>query len=617
MPLNAIAIANHQRLSRIVVLKSLSKQMTDTMTQRLGGLVDRRIYFMPFSRKVCVDERLARNIQLLYEQCMETGGILLAHPEHILSFKLSGVERLVSGDLTLASQLMQTQQWLDIHARDIIDESDEVLDVKFQLVYSLGTQRMMDGQPDRWITIEEMFSLVKNMIPDLQKQFPDEMEVTYKTSSSFPAIRLLSSEVGEAMILKLSDDITASRLPGLSLENSSRSIVDAVRAFVLDLDVDVTQCRLIQDRFGHQDSILRVLLQIRGFLGHKIILHVIQAKRWSVNYGLDLTRCMSAVPYRAKGVPAPSAEFGHPDVAVALTCLSYYYAGLTNDQIRHAFEHLARADDPSREYAAWIQSSEITPGLPLTWAAVNLENDLQCRNILFPSVAYCKKTVDYYLTNVLFPREGKEFDEKLSTSGWDIPSVQGGQMTTGFSGTNDNQFVLPLSISQQDLPELRHTSARVLDYILRDENLFYHCLQMEKTQQVSGKQYIEAIHGIDRSIKVIIDVGAQILDVQNAEFVKAWMAIDEDAKAGIFFDEDDNAMVLTRNEKLEKLSISSFQSRMQDCVVYFDEVHTRGADLKLPYNARAAVTLGPCLTKDRMVQGEVPSSHLAGSAKII
>lgn len=89
------------------------------------------------------------------------------------------------------------------------------------------------------------------------------------------------------------------------------------------------------------------------------------------------------------------------------------------------------------------------------------------------------------------------------------------------------------------------------------------------------------------------------------------MDIAPDVDAGIFFDEDDNVMVLTRNMKLEKLSVSSFQSRIDRCVVYLDEVHTRGTDLKLPPTVRAAVTLGPKLTKDRLVQGILPLQVIA------
>lgn len=207
------------------------------------------------------------------------------------------------------------------------------------------------------------------------------------------------------------------------------------------------------------------------------------------------------------------------------------------------------------------------------------------------------------MTNVVFPQEGKEFDEKLSSSGWDIVAKKGAHLKTGFSGTNDNRFVLPLSISQQDLPKLQLTSGKVLDYLLREVNLQYYCACDTLGRQLSAEGLIQYYNRLDPKIWIFIDVGAQVLDTLNQDFVKSWMSVATDVDAGIFFDEDDNVMVLARDGKLERLAISSFQDRMDRCVVYFDEVHTRGTDLNLPGNSRTAVTLGPRLTKDRLVQG--------------
>jgi hypothetical protein len=44
---------------------------------------------------------------------------------------------------------------------------------------------------------------------------------------------------------------------------------------------------------------------------------------------------------------------------------------------------------------------------------------------------------------------------------------------------------------------------------------------------------------------------------------------------------------------------------MDHTVIFLDDVHTRGTDLKLPSDYRAAVTLGPALVKDKLVQGKV------------
>ena len=585
------------------MLKSLSKQMRDTISQRLGGMVDRPIYFMPFSRKVQVKESVVTQIQDLYESCLDSGGILLAHPEHVLSFKLMGIERLTSGDMGVTPRLIKSQQWLESNARDILDESDELLDVKFQLIYTLGTQRMMDGQPDRWLIVQGIFDLVQKHASKLQEEKPGEVEIVFRSNSSFQTITLLSQQIDRELIARIASDVVDSHLPGLNFQLCPPKVSNAVLNFLKDRKVSVEDCQEVMRSFGEQKSFIQKILLVRGFIAYEILIFVLRSKRWSVNYGLDPTRCLSAVPFRAKGVPSPSAEFGHPDVAVALTCLSYYYNGLSEDQIRKSLELLQRSDDPSVEYLSWIKRCDRLPIHLRNWSAVNLEDDHQCYNVLFPELRYSKKLADFFLSNVVFPKEGKEFDEKLSTSGWDLIGNQAPHLTTGFSGTNDNRFVLPLSISQGDLPELQHTSGKVLSYVLRNENLLYHCARDDRGRQLSAEGLVSCFHRLDSTIRVVIDVGAQVLDTTNRDFVKAWMDAASDVDAGIFFDEDDNVMVLTRDLKLEKLATSSFQNRMDRCVVYLDEVHTRGTDLKLPATTRAAVTLGPRLTKDRLVQG--------------
>ena len=49
---------------------------------------------------------------------------------------------------------------------------------------------------------------------------------------------------------------------------------------------------------------------------------------------------------------------------------------------------------------------------------------------------------------------------------------------------------------------------------------------------------------------------------------------------------------------------SPLKRQLEKCVVYLDDAHARGTHLKLPRGMRAAVTLSPKVTKDRLVQGK-------------
>ena len=117
----------------------------------------------------------------------------------------------------------------------------------------------------------------------------------------------------------------------------------------------------LKRRFNESNFVAKSLLLLRGLLAEGIIKFALQRKRWRVDYGFDRSRTVLAVPYRAKDYPAPRAEFSHPDVTMVFTCLSYYYAGLSDDQLRICFETLLQSDCPKDEYASWV--CEI-PGLP-------------------------------------------------------------------------------------------------------------------------------------------------------------------------------------------------------------------------------------------------------------
>ena len=72
----------------------------------------------------------------------------------------------------------------------------------------------------------------------------------------------------------------------------------------------------------------------------------------------------------------------------------------------------------------------------------------------------------------------------------------------------------------------------------------------------------------------------------------------------IYFNEDNDLCVINRSGLKELLHVSPYAKQMDSCLVYLDEAHTRGTDLKLPVDYRAIVTLGPDLTKDRLAQGK-------------
>jgi hypothetical protein len=116
-------------------------------------------------------------------------------------------------------------------------------------------------------------------------------------------------------------------------------------------------------------------------------------------------------------------------------------------------------------------------------------------------------------------------------------------------------------------------------------------------------EFLKILVAQEPEIRVLLDVGAQMLDLENDELAAAWLAISTNTSAAIYFNKDDDLTVLTRDGGTHLLMSSPFAQQLDQCIVYLDDAHTRGTDLKFPSGFRAAVTLGPKVTKDRLTQG--------------
>jgi hypothetical protein len=119
VPIVAATLADGKRLARVVVLKSLATQMFQLLLKRLGGLINRRIFFLPISRSLALNARVARDIRKIYEDCMRRGGVLLVQPEHLLSFELLGLDASIgqaskgsgikSSEVSVGKMMIETQ----------------------------------------------------------------------------------------------------------------------------------------------------------------------------------------------------------------------------------------------------------------------------------------------------------------------------------------------------------------------------------------------------------------------------------------------------------------------------------------------------------------------------
>ena len=162
---------------------------------------------------------------------------------------------------------------------------------------------------------------------------------------------------------------------------------------------------------------------------------------------------------------------------------------------------------------------------------------------------------------------------------------------------------MPTPITQQDPDHQRGTNAKVLAYLLQPENDGYMQISWGNGKRRTAREFLELLVVQKPEIRVVLDVGAQVLELTNRQFAEAWLELKPVAKAAIYFNEDDELSVLTQEGTTQLLLESTFSRRLDECVVYLDDAHTRGTDIEFSIDFRAAVTLGPKVTKDRLTQG--------------
>jgi hypothetical protein len=496
IPMIASMLADGTSLCRVLVPKALLSQTAQILQSRLGGLLGRDITHIPFSRRTpTVNHMISEYLDHHNEACLRSG-IILGVPEHVMSFRLSGLQRVSDSRITEADGMVSTQQWLERNCRDVLDECDFTLAVKTQLIYPSGAQLAVDGHPDRWSVIMIVLGLVVHHLVDLAHDFPQSIDVMQHTYTEFPVAYFLRDDIATTLLERLVDSICSSQTTILPMANLTSAEKEAIRQFITLENVESTVSDRISILLSDKQKLSKNVHLLRGLFVHGILLLCLK-KRWNVQYGLHPNRDPMAVPFHAKGVPSEQAEWGHPDVAILFTILAFYHQGVSVAQLRQGLQAVLNSDDPSTEYNRWIKTSDTLPEPLRYWNIINVDDEGQVLE-LWRHLRLKMIVINHFLSKFVFPIHAKQFNIKMQSSGWDIPlsggltdlSLDNGNptpgLTTGFSGTNDNRRLLPLTIQQRDLPDLVHTNAEVLTYLLQPRNRRYIL-----TTHTNGKRYSE------------------------------------------------------------------------------------------------------------------------------
>ncbi|CAL8123847.1 unnamed protein product [Orchesella dallaii] len=612
VPMLCSVLAREEKsLCRVTVLTSIFKTNLSILSFAIGGLINRRLYTFPSRRDMSIDLICAENLMEAYEECLSFKGVVLTLPEYRLSFRLLAYDKILKGEIELGTKLLEVENWLRFHSRDILDESDELLNVKYQLVYTTGEQMPIDGDEIRWTTCQKILKCVKTIVPNLLDKYgsstifysPKDQQ---KSPEQFTMLRLLSES--EEFRKDFYDTLAEELLKDMKLRGYRREVV---KRFITEESMESDTHTLALAYFVDKPELLNKVLLYSAYL-RRGVLFLALSKRWRVEYGVDPRGPRaSAVPFRAKDVAAERTEFGHPDLAIVLTHLSYYYSGLSDSQLEQVFDIIKNKLGAETIYNEWIQEipEHNVPKFLRHYEAINLHDVVQ-RSALFNMLRRHKLLVDFWLSHEVFPRESKQFPGKIVMTAGDLCYERHKHPVSGFSGTNDSSVLLPLPISQQDLPELENTNAKLENTLLKLENGNHEGLEM-------GVKCFDILQKMKKNkLRILIDAGALMLDCDNEQVAELWLEVETDPslEAVVYFSKDNELLVKYRRDAGDSkgnvrsrildvpLDLSPYRDRLESCGVFLDDQHTRGTDLKFPNGMTACVTVGTRMRRDKLVQ---------------
>ena len=520
---------NKSKIMQIVVLKSLYYVTMDLLKQILGNLINIDIYIFPFCRQQRFTEADLNSIYTRLKACY--GNVIVTIPEYIESFHLSCI--LHSTQLFLKLEIFMKNAIINI-----LDESDEILHYKHHLVYTIGGRHRIDGGILRWQIIE----IVMSFYMELGCKW-DTLEYTAYREASIVLVRAL-----------IKSDLII--LPELEA----------------DLMLD-----FITNNMTINDINSPVLLVLRGVFAYDVLYSAIN-KRFRVNYGVNLDYKMTAVPFKYKDKPLENTEFGHVDMEIILTILSWLNYGINKGQMTQLIDYLILHD--SDKLQGLIGTSSINT------------TDMDIMDTIQSKYSHDTGLIYIYLNIFVFPKELQQYDNIIASSGWDIYNA------SGFSGTDDTALLLP-NIKQNNIKSLAHTNAEVLSFILKNDDYRH------------GVPIIETL--VTNKCQLLIDCGALIMNNDNKLVSLKWLQMTK-FDACLYF-EDDKLMVIDTLEHVQPFNQSTFD--LNQCLVYLDDSHTRGIDLQLPLHFKGAVTISHDICKDVFVQSCMRMRLLGSTHKLM
>jgi hypothetical protein len=293
--------------------------------------------------------------------------------------------------------------------------------VMYQFIYTVGENSIVSGEEMRWNLAEQVLCVANRHFDSIKKEFGHKC-VEYNENSllaqqhpqAHKHFRFLNKESYKKLCENVFYDIFHGKSQ-VKILSFKQDVLERLKRFALDDVVTCEDRNELEKVFQDDANLKSIMLILRGFFAYEVFYNVL-SKRWRVNYGINPRgSLLQAVPFRAKDVPAERAQFAHADIAIMLSILHYYYAGLNSKQLDQVFASLANDKEKEHIYDEWMSKmpSECQVDKSIReYSGVNLSDYNQTNNMLFPILHMYPPVINYWLNKYVFPREARQFTGK-------------------------------------------------------------------------------------------------------------------------------------------------------------------------------------------------------------
>eukprot|EP00775_Hariotina_reticulata_P004976 gene4976-5218_t len=626
LPMLALHWADGKRVVRLNFLSKLLPEAQAHLAQVLtASVLGVKLFNMPFHRHIKITIKDVRVMRAALLYCQQVGGLLLVAPEHRLSLQHKWRELWEDqANAALCGELQVLLKGLPY--LDLLDESDELLNHRYQLVYACGDPLQLPSLPERSAAVQAVLGVLCRMVDEGHPAVADEKLAVWQPAQA--------RKPGSMCGLQL--------LPGDALESSSQELMVAVaqkllsspghhdlrwlqqhpeKGLILACITDKSQSAadLLDPARGALGSLSDDkkdhLLAVRGLLACGLLLHCLQ-RRHRVHYGvsrLPSAKKRLAVPFRAGDTPDERSEFAQPDVALLFTHLAYYSDGLSPEELKAALRELLRLGG-SAQRAVYEQE-----WLPLSLkpyftadqlstidsvAKLDLTNALQLQQ-LHATFSHNRAAVNFFLSNCVLPTDMQQYPLRLTGTSWDL-AQNAVRAVVGFSGTNDHHRLLPLPVHQAEPADeqLKGTNGKMLDLLMT--KAVYRTLPPAAAgtgnAEGRGQQWLVLDMALSCKADALVDCGALLAGADISGIVTYLLQHEQFHHQGVcyFCPSSKQWMIQDREGRSSPKQASTLTE--SECFIIFDDARCRGADLKLRQTALGLLTVAPGMQKDKLMQ---------------